>query len=272
MNPANVKAAAILLLCAALTGACDQWSPEPSPVPAPGVSSTAAIKAADASCRLPLDRFASSLRLLTGSILSPPYSRVMIDREGRILWNSQPVGRQRLGEYMAIEAAADEKIFLLIYPEKDAPCAIVQETLAAALDAGRCTPQRCAFEWPPGFPPPPPPPPPLPDRALLLGNWLLESIDGASPPPRAHPVEVIFTDGAVGARSQCVTYNWLIGVEAERLRLRTPPGPVGMCARATSPWEDRFGTAMAAAERIDSDGREMTVTGPRGRLKLKRPD
>jgi hypothetical protein len=269
MNAANGKAA-ILLCCAASIGACDRWPSDPPRAPAPAISPAALLKAADAACRLPLDHFASSLRRLTGSILSPPYSRVMIDREGRILWNSQPVGRQRLGEYMAIEAAADERIFLLIYPEKEAPCAIVQETLAAAIEAGRCTPQRCAFEWPLGFPPPPPPPP-LPDRALLLGNWLLASIDGASPPPGADPIELIFTDGAVGARSQCISYNWLIGVEAERLRLKTPPGPVAMCARATSPWEDRFGAAMAAAERIDSDGREMTVTGTAGKLKLKRP-
>ena len=275
MGAATVKAAGILLFCGALAAACHRSPPDPSPVPAPAASSAAAPRAADAACRLPLDRFAPSLRNLTGSILSPPYSRVMIDREGRTLWNSQPVGRQRLGEYMAAEAAAGETIFLLIYPEKEAPCAAVQETLAAALDAGRCSPQRCAFEWPPGVPPPPPPPPPppgpLPERTKLLGNWVLMSIDGAAPPPGAPPIEVIFTDGEVGARSQCISFAWFYGLEEGRLRMRVPNRPVAMCARGLSNWEKAFQAAMPAAARIESDGSEMIVTGPKGKLKLKRP-
>jgi hypothetical protein len=264
MSAARDKAAATLLLCAALASACDRSPPDPPALRTPGN----AVKAAEHSCRLPLDHFASSLRLLTGSILSPPYSRVMIDREGRILWNSKLVGRQRLGEYMAVEAAADETIFLLIYPEKEAPCAIVRETLAAALEAGRCTPARCAFEWPPGNPPPPP----LPERAQLLGTWVLVSIDRAAPPPGAPPIEVTFTEGEIGARSQCVGFAWLYGIEQGRLRIRVPIRPVTMCARGLSTWEKAFEATMPASERIEIDGSEMNVTGPRGTLKLQRRD
>lgn len=120
----------------------------------------------------------------------------------------------------------------------------------------------------------PPAPPaassPLPSRTLLLGEWRLVAIDGAPPPPGAYPIELIFTDGALRAQSQCISWNWLLSVEAGRLRLRPPPGPVTMCARGLSVWEKSFGAAMAAAARIESDGEQATVTGPAGSLRLKR--
>jgi hypothetical protein len=226
------------------------------------------VKAGDASCRLPLGQFNPSLRNLTGSLLGYPYSRVMIDGEGRIRWNSTVVGPQLLSKYIAIEAAATPPILLLIYPDKEAPCAVVQETLAAAVGVGRCSPKRCAFEWPPGNPPPPP----LPEPTSLLGNWVLVSIDGAAPPPGAPPIQVTFTDKEVGARSQCVSFAWLYGMEEGRLRMRVPNRMVAMCARGLSNWERSFEAAMPAADRIGIDGSEMTVTGAKGKLKLRRPD
>jgi hypothetical protein len=155
MGAAKVKAAGMLLLSAALGGACNRSPRQASPVPAPDIPGAGALKAADASCRLPLRHFAPSLRQLVGSILSPPTNLVLIDAEGRILWNSQPVNPDRLREYLGV-AAAGEPTYLRVYPDPAAPCAAVRETLVAAIRIGRCTPRRCAFEWPPGNPPPPP--------------------------------------------------------------------------------------------------------------------
>ena len=226
------------------------------------------MQAADAACALPLGQFAPSLRPLVGSRLGTPHNRVVIGREGRILWNGEAVEPERLRQYIAAAAAAAEPTALLaINPAREAPCQAVQETLVAAIRAGQCSPQTCAFEWPGANAPPL-----LPERSKLLGKWILVSIDDAVPPPQAPPIEVSFTDGAVSARSQCVTYDWLIGEEEGRLRLKTPPKSVAMCDRATSPWEDRFGAALAAAGTIESAGEGLIVTGPKGKLKLKRPD
>jgi len=148
--------AVILLLGAALLGACDRSPSNPSPAPAPAVNSAAALKAGDAACRLPLGRFAPSLRRLVGSILSPPTNLVIIDPGGRIRGNSHLVDPQRRREYLAIAAPAETLTYLRIYPDREAPCDVVRDTLVAAVRVGRCTPRRCAFEWPPGDPPPPP--------------------------------------------------------------------------------------------------------------------
>ena len=269
MSAARVKAAGVPFICAALIGACDRSSPESSPDPDPPSPAGGAVKAADAACRLPLGHFTPSLRNLVGSALDYPYNRVVIDQDGRILWNSVPAEPQLLREYIGTAAAADPPIFLLVNPNKEAHCAVVQETLAAAVRIGRCSPQRCAFEWPPGNPPPPPL---LPERSKLLGKWILDSINDAAPPRYAPPIEVTFTNGAVSARSQCVTYDWMISEEEGRLRLHAPPGPVDTCFRLTSEWEDRFGAAMAAASYVESVSGGLIVTGPKGTLKLKRQD
>jgi hypothetical protein len=264
MSAAKVKAAVVLLIVAVALGACDRSLPDRSPVSDPD---SFRLRAADAACALPLERFAPSLRPLVGSRLDHPHDRVLVDREGRILWNGEAVEPQRLSQYIDKAAAAEPPIFLVVTPDREAPCAIVRETLVAAIGAGRCSPERCAFEWPSANAPPL-----LPEGPKLLGDWILVSIDDAAPPPHAPPIEVTFTDGAVSAQSQCVTYRWLIGEEDGRLRLKTPPGPVAMCARATSPWEDRFGAAMAAASYVESSSEGLIVTGPKGRLKLKRPN
>ncbi|HEX8532698.1 MAG TPA: hypothetical protein VF662_00860 [Allosphingosinicella sp.] len=155
---AKARAAGILLLCGALTGSCDSSPRKAAPAAVPEIAAAAAARAGDPSCRLPLGHFAPSLRQLTGSILSPPTNLVVIDAEGRIRWNSSPVGAERLRDYLGI-AAAGERAFLRVYPDPAAPCASVRETLDAAIRIGRCSPERCAFEWPPGNPPPPPDPP-----------------------------------------------------------------------------------------------------------------
>ena len=190
---------------------------------------------------------------------------MLIDRQGRILWNSQPVEPQLLKEYIGNAAAADPLIFLAITPAREAPCTVVREALSTAIKVGRCSPQRCAFEWPGADAPPL-----LPEPSKLLGKWILVSIDDAAPPPHAPPIELTFTDGAVSARSQCVTYDWLIGEKDGRLNLHTPPGPVDTCFRMTSEWEDRFAAGMSAASTIESAGEGLIVTGPKGKLKLKR--
>jgi hypothetical protein len=155
MNRARVQAAALLLSCAALAASCDRspWQPSPAPA-APHDRPT---KAGDSACALPLDQFAPHKLHLTGSRLDHPTNLVLIDRAGRLRWNGVPVGAQRLGEYIATQARIEPPPILAIEPERDAPCAAVRGVLATAIRAGRCTPTRCAFQWPGDMTPPPPP-------------------------------------------------------------------------------------------------------------------
>ena len=88
-------------------------------------------------------------------MLDYPTNLVLIDRAGRLRWNGVAVEMQRLREYARQQARIAPPPVLVIEPERDAPCAVVQETLAAALGPGRCSPQRCAFEWPGAMAPPP---------------------------------------------------------------------------------------------------------------------
>ena len=273
MNTVRAHAFGILLACAALVAACERSPRTPPPAPRAEGAGSASLEAADPVCLLPLERFASSRMELVGSYLGYPVTRLVVQRSGELLWNNERVGPRLLDEYLRTEATVSPPVFLVVTPARDAPCAVVRDALSAALREGRCSRDRCAFEWPGTNAPPAAPSAssPLPARNLLLGNWILASIDRAPPPPGAPPVEVIFTDGAVGARSQCITYNWLVAVEEGRLGLKAPPGPVAMCARAWSPWEERFGEVMSSATRIESDGSEAVVVGARGRLTLRRP-
>jgi biopolymer transport protein ExbD len=75
-----------------------------------------------------------------------PLNLVIVDRSGALLWNGVPVERRRLEDYVAAQAQAAPPPFLVVTPERDAPCALVQETLSIALRAGRCRPDRCVFE------------------------------------------------------------------------------------------------------------------------------
>ena len=265
MRPAKPKAA-ILLLAAALLGSCDRASPGSSPAPAPAASAGRAVSASDPACALPLGTLAPSRMQLTGTMLDHPTNLVLVDRTGQLRWNGQMVEPQRLRDYAEHQAKTEPPPVLVIEPDREAPCAVVRETLATAIEAGRCTPQRCAFQWPGTNAPPL-----LPERSKLLGNWILESIDGSAPPPGAPPIEIVFTDGEVGARSQCVSFAWLYALEEGRLRLKVPNRLVAMCARGLSDWEKRFEAAMPAAAYIESDGARIIVTGPKGKLILKRP-
>jgi hypothetical protein len=81
-----------------------------------------------------------------------PTDLVGIDKEGRLSWNNSPVGARRLGEYMqkaAASAATSPPYFLLVRPDKDAPCAAVQTVLEAAVRIRRCSPSQCSFDKPP---------------------------------------------------------------------------------------------------------------------------
>jgi hypothetical protein len=202
---------------------------------------------------------------ISGSILGYPTNLVIVERSGRLRWNSVPVDPRRLAEYVHIQAGMEPPPILAIAPDRDAPCAVVQKTLSVALQIGRCSPKRCALEWPGAMAPPL-----LPERSQLIGNWVLVSIDDAAPPPNAHQIEVTFTDGAIAARSQCVTYDWRIGEEDGRLTLRTPPGPSDTCFRMITGWENRFAATMGAAGYIQTAGEELIVAGPKGNLRLKR--
>jgi hypothetical protein len=155
MSIARARAAAILLFCAALAGSCDRPAVDPSPAPGSAASGAGAVRADDAACALPLGRFAAHRRELTGSLLDYPTNLVLIDRAGRLRWNGVAVEMRRLREYVRQQARIAPPPVLVIEPERDAPCAVVQETLATALGAGRCSPQRCAFEGPGAMAPPP---------------------------------------------------------------------------------------------------------------------
>jgi hypothetical protein len=128
---------------------------DPSPPPGFAASGAGAVRADDAACALPLAQFAAHRRELTGSLLDYPTNLVLIDRAGRLWWNGVAVEMQRLREYARQQARIAPPPALVIEPDRDAPCAVVREALAAALGAGRCSPQRCAFEWPGTMAPPP---------------------------------------------------------------------------------------------------------------------
>jgi hypothetical protein len=115
------------------------------------------VKAGDSACALPLDQFAPHKAHLTGSMLDHPTNLLLIDRAGRLRWNGVSVGAQRLGEYIAAQARIEPPPILVVEPERGAPCVVVREVLATAIRIGRCTPTRCAFQWPGDMAPPPPP-------------------------------------------------------------------------------------------------------------------
>jgi hypothetical protein len=155
MSIAKDKTTSFLLVWAALAGACDRSPQQPSQAPAQGTPSAATLKAADPACALPLGHFAGHKVHLTGSMLDYPSNLVLIDRAGQLRWNSVPVGRKRLSDYIGTQARIVPPPILVIEPERDAPCAVVRETLATAIQIGRCTAQRCAFQWPGAMAPPP---------------------------------------------------------------------------------------------------------------------
>jgi hypothetical protein len=125
---------------------------------------TPSLAASAPACALPLRQFAPHRRSITGSALDYPTNLVLVDRSGRLRWNGVPVGQQRLRDYIAHQARIDPPPVLVVQPDRGAPCLAVRQVLAAALSLGRCTPRRCAFEWPDTMAPPPPPdlPPPQP--------------------------------------------------------------------------------------------------------------
>jgi hypothetical protein len=145
----------VLLFCGALAASCDR-----SPAPVPDAAPQASLRADDPSCRLPLENFARSYLRFRGNIIDYPMNRVIVDRAGRILWNARPVEPRVLESY--IRAQAVPPVLVVISPERGAPCAAVQDVLAAAMRAG-CRRDRCVFEWPgtdapPGRPAAAPPP------------------------------------------------------------------------------------------------------------------
>ena len=149
--------AAILLLCAALAAACDR-SPPPPPPPdtGPRAAAPAPLAASDPACRLPLSRFAPSKLEIVGSVLGYPTNLVIVERSGRLLWNSVAIEPRLLEQYLESQSRIRPMAVLVVTPVRDAPCAAVREVLAAALRFGRCRRDRCAFEWPGTMAPPPP--------------------------------------------------------------------------------------------------------------------
>ena len=144
--------ATIILFSAAVTGACDQ----PSSAPSPDHPRGNALKAADASCALPLENFAPHRRRIVGSILDYPTNLVAIDQAGQLRWNSELVSPQQLSVLIEHQARMEPPILLVIQPDRSAPCAVVRDTLSAAMRKGQCTQERCAFEWPNAMSPPAP--------------------------------------------------------------------------------------------------------------------
>jgi hypothetical protein len=131
-----------------ILAACDSQPNAPS---AARSSPAPAVQAGEGACRLPLRHFnLAGHHELTGSRLGVPTDLVGIDQEGRLSWNNSPVGARQLGEYMekaAASAAASPPYFLLVRPERHAPCAAVQQVLSAAVRLRRCSVPQCSFEW-----------------------------------------------------------------------------------------------------------------------------
>lgn len=148
---------AILLFSAALVASCDRAPPAPAPLAGAGQAASAPLKASDRACSLPLRHFAPSKMQLVGTMLDYPTNRLIIDRAGAMLWNATPVEPRVLEDYLKHQEPVRPPIILVVSPETDSPCEAVRDALAAALRVGRCTPQRCVFEWPGTDAPPAPP-------------------------------------------------------------------------------------------------------------------
>ena len=153
-----VKLAAIIALsaCTGLIAACEDGSTDP----ARDQTDSAGLRAVDPACRLPLHRFAPTVRELVGTYLGIPTVRVDIAPNGRLTWNFEPIEQPRYGEYLRAMAAQDPPVLILFHPHPDAPCAAARHALVVAVRDGRCTARTCVFELPgAGLPPPPPPEP-----------------------------------------------------------------------------------------------------------------
>jgi hypothetical protein len=135
------------------------------------------LKASDAACALPLEPFRpapeADFRLYLGLSHQSRNRRAL----GRASLERRAGGSRRLAEFTEIQAGMEPPPILAIAPDRDSPCAVVQRTLSVALQIGRCSPQRCALEWPGAMAPPL-----LPDVSKLLGNWVLVSIDDSRRP------------------------------------------------------------------------------------------
>ena len=146
MRPAKAKAASLLLLGAALVGACDR-----SPPAASGPSAAPALKAADPACRLPLHHFTrGSWRELNQAQPVISYAmfknRLDIDNAGNLLWEDAPITSPMLTQFLAIIKTMTPPPMLLVRSDEGAPCRAVQDALSILVLVGECNSRSCAFE------------------------------------------------------------------------------------------------------------------------------
>ncbi len=104
----------------------------------------------------------------------------------------------------------------------------------------------------------------------MTGRWVL---DGAEPPlPLGDGWSILVTIGPerIDARSQCLPFHWLYGEVGGRLVLAPQQHDGPVCLRPLTFSEQAFAVLMQTATRIDARADRLVVSGPRGRLLLRR--
>ena len=142
-NPRRVIGAALRAPVSFLLLAACVARPPAAP---PGAGDRGAPYAGDANCRLELTRWtvAPLHSRLPARIVS---NSISIDREGGLYWNDVAITARDARDYLALAAVLDPRPLFLLLPDGAAPCARVQEMIAAAEQAFDCAPSSCRFSW-----------------------------------------------------------------------------------------------------------------------------
>lgn len=104
-----------------------------------------------------------------------------------------------------------------------------------------------------------------------MGDWVVDALSGAPPGSHDYPILVTFQAGTVRAQSQCVPFGWRYTLSRTGFATTPDPDPRPVCDRVRSPWEDRFQSVMAAADRagVRPDG-ALLISGAGGQALLRR--
>ncbi len=104
----------------------------------------------------------------------------------------------------------------------------------------------------------------------MLGRWTVERT--LPPMPSADGWLILVTVGRdrIDAVSQCVAFHWLYGEVDGRLTLAPQSHGAPMCLRPLTFSEQAFQALMQSATAISLVGDRLIVSGPRGRVVLRR--
>jgi hypothetical protein len=113
---------------------------------------------------------------------------------------------------------------------------------------------------------------------LRLGQWQVEALDGWPLPGEHHPIHLLVGRSGGEGQSQCIPlgFNWP-GMDRPLAFAPAPQPREGrptqfICTRGLTPIEQRLEPILATAQdfTVEGDG-SLTVTSPRGSLRLRRP-